>query len=57
MTFEDLIEEYTTWTIAKGYPQISADELWYELLARDDAALAADIKWLSDFGKRWGEAE
>ena len=57
MTYEDLIEEYTVWTVAKGYPQLSADELWYELLTRDDAALAADVQWLSDFVKRWEEAE
>tara|TARA_R110002126_G_scaffold96265_1_gene225264 strand:- start:263 stop:436 length:174 start_codon:yes stop_codon:yes gene_type:complete len=57
MTYEDLIEEYTVWTVAKGYPQLSADELWYELLSRDDAAFAADIQWLSDFIKRWEGAE
>jgi hypothetical protein len=57
MTHEDLIEEYTLWTVANGYPQLSADELWYELTLRDDAALAADIKWLSDFIKRWEGVE
>lgn len=55
-TSEDLIEEYTKWTVAKGYPQLSADELWYDLLIKRDA-LSEDIKWLSDFIKRWEEAE
>ena len=56
MTYEDLIEEYTLWTVAHGYPQLSADELWYELQARDDASLSADIKWLSNFIRRWEDA-
>lgn len=54
--YSDLIEEYTKWTIAKGHPQLSADELWYELTIKRDN-LSEDIKWLSDFIKRWEEAE
>ena len=51
--YEDMIEEYTAWTVARGYPQLSADELWYDLQARQDDSIAADIRWLSDFIWRW----
>lgn len=51
--YEDMIAEYTEWTVARGYPQLSAEELRYELQARQDANLADDIRWLSHFIWRW----
>jgi hypothetical protein len=52
---EDLIEEYTLWLKAKGYPQLSADELHYELIGYEPRP-EEDIKWLESFIQRWEEA-
>jgi hypothetical protein len=55
-TVEDLIEIYTKWTVKTGHPQLSADELQYELLIQRDK-LVEDIEWLQNFIERWENAQ
>lgn len=49
--FEALSEELEAWCKRQGLPFMSADELYAEVHAPHQRA------WLSDFIKRWEEAE
>ena len=53
-----LCSEYEAFCIANQFPAyLSADELQYELLTRDDNSLKPQIIWLEEFMIRWQIAQ
>ena len=55
-TLTSLTEEYDRWLEQTGHEPQSADELYCELLGRDNAD-ADHLEWLSQFTRRWEAAE
>jgi hypothetical protein len=67
-TLEDqLIAEFAAFIERTGFPKMSADELWCELLAHEcndsellrgqRQATEAELEWLETFSKRWEAME
>lgn len=56
MTTAQLTNQYSEYCGEHDLPAMSADELLHEMFARRDA-IAAHVKWLSDFILRWEVAQ
>jgi hypothetical protein len=52
-SLDGLTDLYQAWCAERNYPAISADELRYELICRNDQADKSHIEWLDAFIAHW----